>query len=118
MSKYKARRTTVDGVTFDSKGEANRYAELRLLEAAGKITDLQLQPRFGLQPKFETDNGEKVRAISYVADFQYFEDGRLVVEDFKGMETPAFKLKLRMLLYKFRDITVRITGRNPRDYVI
>jgi dsDNA-binding SOS-regulon protein len=68
MSKYGAVRTEVDGISFASKKEARRYSELKLLERAGEIADLQLQPRFPL-----TVNG--VRVCTYVADFQYRDIG-------------------------------------------
>ena len=54
--KYNNTRPVVDGIKFDSKREAERYKELKLLERAGKISDLILQPRFELLPKY-TING-------------------------------------------------------------
>ncbi|MBN1114444.1 MAG: DUF1064 domain-containing protein, partial [Oligoflexia bacterium] len=60
-NKYKNVKTTVDGITFDSKKEADRYSELKLLERAGKIKDLILQPKFEIIPAYEKD-GKKVRA--------------------------------------------------------
>jgi len=96
--KYGARKTTVDGITFDSKFEAQRYGELKLLARAGELFDLELQPRFQIYPAFTDGDGKKHRGIVYVADFKYREIGneRLVVEDVKGVETPVFKLKLKM----------------------
>lgn len=92
--KYNARKTTVDGITFDSKREANRYAELKLLERAGEISDLKLQVPFELIPK---QPGE--RAVKYIADFVYTEDGQTVVEDTKGVKTPVYILKRKLLLW-------------------
>ena len=105
-SKYHARKTTVDGITFDSKGESQEYARLKLLERAGVIQNLKLQPRFLLQEGFEHE-GHKIRKIEYVADFQYEKDGQTVVVDYKGMKTDVYKLKRKLFLYKYRDIVFR-----------
>ena len=107
MTKYGAKRTTVNGHTFASKKEAARYQELRLLERAGHITGLELQPRYELQPSFK-HGGKTIRAITYVADFRYYEDGALVVEDAKGMQTQMFRMKRKMLLF-VHGIDVRLT---------
>jgi hypothetical protein len=107
--KYRARKVTLDGHTFDSKGEANRYAELRLMERAGAITDLELQPKFVLLDAFTDNEGKRHRAITYRADFRYIEDGRTIVEDFKGFETAEFKLKRKMFLKRYPDLVFRLT---------
>ena len=70
-SKYNARKITIDGITFDSLKEAARYKELKLLERAGEITDLELQPKFVLLDGFYYE-GKKEREVSYVADFKYY----------------------------------------------
>ncbi|MCL2223606.1 MAG: DUF1064 domain-containing protein [Defluviitaleaceae bacterium] len=67
-SKYGNQKTTLDGHTFDSKAEALRYHELKLLEKAGEILQLELQPKFTLVPKTK-----KRRAVTYTADFRYLE---------------------------------------------
>lgn len=91
MSKYNAIRTTVDGITFDSKAEAARYSELKLLQAAGEIYGLALQPTFPL-----VVNGVKV--ATYIADFEYFAAGaRRVIEDVKGVKTPLYRLKKKLV---------------------
>ena len=107
--KYNAQPTEIDGIRFDSKREAQRYRELQLLAADGEIHALQLQPRFELQPSFKRD-GKTVRAIHYVADFQYTEDAteRVIVEDVKGMETDVFKLKRKLFMYAYPKLTLRI----------
>lgn len=94
---------TIDGITFASKAEMNRYCELKLLIKAHEITDLEFQPKFDLIPKFEVD-GKKYRKISYSADFKYFDitKDKIVIEDVKGFETPVFKLKKKLFLYKYR----------------
>lgn len=90
-SKFGAVRTEVDGVTFASKAEARRYGELKLLWKAGTLATLELQPSFDL-----IVSGVKVGR--YVADFSYHKpDGELVVEDVKGMPTPVYKLKKRLV---------------------
>jgi hypothetical protein len=90
-SKYKAIRTTIDGHTFASKAEANRYQHLKLLEKAGQITNLSLQPRYAL------DVGG-VHICNYIADFRYWDEGGRVVEDVKGVRTPVYKLKKKLML--------------------
>ncbi len=91
-NKYKAERTTVDGITFDSKMEARRYEELRQMESAGIIRDLVLQPRYPL-----VVNGHKIG--TYVADFEYYdkEKDMVITEDVKGVKTPAYKLKKKLV---------------------
>ena len=107
MSKYNNKKVVVDGILFDSKREADRYCELKLLERAGKIKDLQLQYRFVLQPSFRK-NGKTVGAITYVADFVYLDLERLrnVVEDAKGYKTEGYKLKKKMFEYKYPELTI------------
>ena len=68
--KYKNKKTQVDMYVFDSIAESKRYKELALLEKAGEIKDLQLQPRFLLQEGFRK-NGKTYRKIEYIADFMY-----------------------------------------------
>lgn len=95
MNKYGARRVkTPDGQVFDSQSEYYRWGMLKLLERAGKISDLKRQVSFELIPKQE---GE--RACTYVADFTYIEDGKLVVEDCKGFKTDVYKIKKKLMLY-------------------
>lgn len=105
-SKYGAKKTVVDGITFASKKEAKRYDELKLLLKSGVITDLILQPRFILQDKCVV-RGEKLRAIEYVGDFQYMYNGELIVEDVKGVLTEVFKLKSKLFKYKYPHIILK-----------
>ena len=97
MSKYHSRKTAVDGIVFDSAKEARRYVELKLLERAGKIRDLKLQPEFVLQPGFRK-NGKTYRQIAYKADF---------IEDVKGLKTPVYCLKRKLYEYKYPDSEIR-----------
>lgn len=107
MNKYFNKKTIVDGIQFDSKKEANRYCELKLLEKAGHIKNLSLQPRFILQPSFKK-NGKTYRKIEYVGDFMYLQDGKIIVEDTKGHETEVFKLKHKLFEHKYPDYELRI----------
>lgn len=99
-TKYNAKKTVVDNIVFDSKAEANRYKELKFLEKRGQIKDLKLQPVFILQDKFTLKN-KGYSAIKYIADFEYIENNKIVVEDVKGIETPVFKLKMKLFLKKY-----------------
>jgi len=108
-NKYRNQKTISDGIVFDSKKEAIRYAELKLLEKAKEISDLELQPRFTLLPSYKRD-GKTIRKIEYVADFRYREpDGTVVIEDVKSAITkknPVYMLKKKLLLHKFKDIVL------------
>ena len=114
QNKYRAKRTTLDGITFASKREAERYAELRLLEKAGEITGLELQPRFPLMAKsIAAHDFNWVQVGTYVADFRYRHTGSLVVEveDVKSpaTRTPLYKLKKKLVEVLY-GITVRETS--------
>ena len=101
-SKYSSAKTDVDGIRFDSKKEADFYAELKLREKAGEISHLRLQPRYLLQEAFKHD-GKQYREIEYVADFEYVENGVTVVVDVKGFKTAVYMLKKKLFLYKYGD---------------
>lgn len=95
MTKYGNRKLTApDGQKFDSVKEYHRWGCLRLLERAGTISNLKRQVKYELIPK---QTGE--RACNYVADFTYMENGRLVVEDVKGVKTDAYKIKKKLMLW-------------------
>ena len=98
MSKYHSTPTEVNGIRFDSKREANRWAELRLLERAGKIEKLKRQVKYLLIPSQYRDGKCIEREASYIADFVYVKDGHLVVEDCKGFRTPEYKIKRKLML--------------------
>ena len=121
-TKYHAKKTEVDGITFDSMREAKRYQELKLLEAAGQIKDLRLQVPYELIPAIrEPDTIDKrggkkkgkliERAVIYKADFVYLEKLDIpfsdcekweeVVEDVKGMRTKEYILKRKLMLYRY-----------------
>jgi len=93
--KYGNKKVTVDGIKFDSKWESERYLYLKSLERADRVKDLELQVRYNIAV-----NGEKICA--YIADFRYQKqdkngDWYEVVEDAKGVETPEFKLKKKLM---------------------
>lgn len=89
-----------DGMKFDSKKELRRWEQLRMLERGKVISDLQRQVRFN----FPLPNGDLLRytpsnrAVTYVADFVYFDNGNQVVEDAKGVRTDVYKLKAALML--------------------
>lgn len=104
--KYHSKKTVIDGITFDSKKEANRYSELKLLERCGAISNLELQKVYELIPaQYEFyerygKNGNRLkdgkrcleRSCIYKADFVYIENGKTVVEDVKGFRTDEYKI--------------------------
>ena len=118
MSKYHAKKTEVDGIVFDSKREAQRYQQLKLMEKAGVICDLKRQVKYELIPA-QYINGKCVeRAITYTSDFEYYilkplrqktvmaepdakAVGQHVVEDVKGMRTDVYRIKRKLMLYKY-----------------
>ena len=103
FSKYKAQKTIVDGIEFDSKKEANRYLDLKYLEKIGEICNLQRQVPFLLQEGFVNNKGKKIREINYIADFVYEQNDAKIVEDTKGFKTSEYLLKKKMFMYKYRD---------------
>jgi len=100
-SKYRAIPTIIDGIRFASKAEAKRYWELKLLEKAGNIANLTLQPEF----KFPC-------GVKYCGDFRYEEQRkdcmRVVVEDVKGFETAAFRIKAKMFKHHYPAVDFRV----------
>lgn len=113
--KYKNKKITIDGITFDSIREGNRYRELKLLEKAGQISLLRCQVKFVLipaqfgKPTEKYTRGPKTgqykrgevleRECAYIADFVYIDaDGKKVVEDTKGMRTKDYIIKRKLML--------------------
>lgn len=92
--KYRAKPCVINGIRFASQREGARYLELQLLEKAGEIKELELQPKFPIYV-CRRQNGELHEAFKYVADFRYREGPRgvLVIEDVKGMKTALYRLK-------------------------
>lgn len=105
-SKYKAKKTIVNGITFDSKKEACRYVQLKLKKDKGEISNLEMQKRYELIPKQLDDKGKVLyRAVHYVADFVYDKDGQTIVEDTKGVRTADFIIKEK-LMYQVYGIKI------------
>lgn len=101
VTKYRAQRVTIDGISFASKKEAARYCQLCLLQKLKLISNLTLQPKFPF-----IINGTKV--CSYIADFKYIDNnGVEVVEDVKGYRTPVYKLKKKLLLALYKGINFK-----------
>lgn len=115
MKKYHNKKIKVDGIIFDSKKEAVRYKELKILEKAGIIHDVQRQVKYILIPaqyehtsgiyskgknKGSPKKGKLIeRECAYYADFVYTENGETVVEDTKGVKTPEYIIKRKLMLY-------------------
>lgn len=99
MPKYYNKKTN----GYDSKKESIRASNLKILERAGSISDLKEQVIFELQPSFKL-NGKTERSIKYIADFTYIQDDNYIVEDVKGFKTEVYKLKRKMLLFKYSNI--------------
>lgn len=95
----------MDFTTYDSVGEANRWATLEMMERAGVISDLQRQIRFPLMAA--RPDGLAAKVGEYIADFAYIEDGRQIIEDYKGAMTDVAALKLRWM--EAMGLPVRIT---------
>lgn len=100
--KYRNTKTVLDGITFDSKREAARYQELKVLAARGVIEDFRHQAPFVLAPGVRFSDEKRAKpALRYVADFAYKLDGRLVVEDVKSAVTAgaaAYRIKRHLML--------------------
>lgn len=110
--KYHNKKTVADGIKFDSKLEAERYSQLKMMERAGVIRDLELQPEYELIPSF-MKNGKTWRRTLYKADFRYIlcEDDSYIIEDVKGSTaviTDVFRIKQKLFEYKYPEYTIRI----------
>lgn len=110
-SKYKAKKTEVDGIKFDSQKEANRYLELKLLEKQGLIKNIKVQVPYLLLDTIKY-KGKTYPKTKYYADFQYIENktNKVIVEDVKSEITrkdKVYRLKIKLLLSKYKDIDFR-----------
>lgn len=112
MNKLHAKTTFVDGIKFDSEAEAERWKQLVTLEKTGQIGNLRRQVKYVLIPSQKVE-GKTERECSYIADFCYFRNGELIVEDVKGYRKGAtyqvFVIKRKLMLEKYgirvREIT-------------
>ena len=89
-NKYRAQPTVIDEIRFASKREATRYQDLKVMEQLGLISGLELQPAYPIIV-------DRMKVCTYKADFRYIENGALVVEDAKGMKTPVYRLKKKLM---------------------
>jgi uncharacterized Zn finger protein (UPF0148 family) len=101
--KYKNVHVEADNYKFDSKAERNRYHQLKYMQKEREISDLKVHPVYELLPDF-THEGKIIKGISYEADFSYMKNGKLIVEDVKGVKTDVFKLKYKMFINKYPEI--------------
>ena len=99
VNKYHARKVVIDGITFASGLEGQRYRMLKLMERAGEIADLRLQVAYSLEV-----NGAKI--CKYIADFVYSINGVEVIEDAKGKQTDVFRLKFKHMAAQGNQITI------------
>lgn len=104
ISKYRNKKVIIDGIRFDSKLEGERYETLKMAERAGVISDLKLQVPFELKV-----NG--IQICKYIADFTYIQNGKLVVNDAKGVQTKEFRLKQKLMLAVY-GIEIQISKRS------
>ena len=95
-NKFNARKTVVDGIVFHSAAEANRYKILKILEKAGHIRALKLQVPFIYYCIIEESLDYK-KIFTYYADFMYIENEKTIIEDVKGMKTPVYRLKKKLI---------------------
>lgn len=110
-NKYGNRKVVWKGETFDSEWELQRWRELCWLEKKGVIHDLQRQVRWVLIPAQRDDHGRMIfRETAYIADFAYWDERGLHVEDAKGVETEVFKIK-RKLMYERFGVMVEVSKR-------
>ena len=99
-NKYGAVKTTVDGIVFDSKREAVRYMELMVLQKNGQISRLELQPKYDC-----IIDGKKI--CTYRADFRYFTKNGNIVEDVKGVKTPVYRLKKKLVEALYAGVIIQ-----------
>lgn len=106
MSKYKARKTKVDNITFDSQAEANYYVELKILKRSKKILDFEIQPEYVLLKPFRKA-GKAYRGIKYRADFLVTDlDGTQRVIDVKGVKTDVYAMKKQLFENQYPHLTI------------
>lgn len=115
MSKYKAQKITYNGLKFDSKAECEYYQLLLKEEKRGNIADIVLQPVFVLQDKYKKNN-KTVKAITYKADFQYYDlkKQKTVVVDVKGMPTEVANIKRKMFEFIYNEYELLWVVKNKK----
>jgi hypothetical protein len=113
-NKFGAKRTIVDGITFHSKAESERYKVLRSKQANRQVQELTLQPSFVLWTVGSLK--QPVKLCTYKADFMYREKGKWIVEDYKGTKTAMYNMKRKMFLLQYPEHTFRETRWTDRNY--
>ncbi len=114
-NKFGARKTELNGRTFDSSYEAEIYCQRKLQEQAGEITNLELQRTFTLQEAFRDRAGKKHRAITWTADFTYIENGVKVAEDVKGYSNiEANRIRHKLFARHYPDWILKVTKKDKR----
>lgn len=108
QNKYHNKKIIIDGIKFDSQKEGYRYLYLKRLQEVGKITELELQKAFELQPSYVNNDNKKIRAITYISDFFYYDKElkKYIVEDVKGIKTDVYKLKKKIFEYQYSNLTI------------
>ena len=108
MNKYRNIKVKVNGIEFDSRLEANRYCQLKILERAKEIKDLRRQVEYIIQEGYKKNN-KAIRPIKYVADFVYydFRRNKTIIEDTKGYRNEVYKLKKKIFEYKYPDLEIK-----------
>jgi hypothetical protein len=104
----------VDGEKFHSMGEYRRWCELQLEQRAGRITDLERQVAYELVPTLRRPGQRTEPALRYTVDYRYREDGTVVCEEYKGHPDAAWKIRRRLFIWLYPDITLRVTGGGRR----
>lgn len=109
-NKFNAKRTSYEGIAFDSEAELQRYQQLKSMQHKGEIQNLRVHGhpdcKFLLVPKQKRD-GRAIRELSYIPDFVYIENDTVIYEDVKGMITPEFKIKVKLVYYMFPKAILR-----------
>ena len=101
QNKYRNKKVVYNGIKFDSKKEMNYYIKLKMLEKAGKIKDLRLQVPFVVLETFKL-NDKTYKKTKYIADFTYYDkEGKYHVVDTKGVRTDVYKLKKKLMAWKY-----------------
>lgn len=106
-NKYNARKTTVYGIAFDSKREAEYYLLLREKKRLGEIKSIDLQPTYTLLEGFRDNQGKQQKPITYTPDFLVeYDDGRREVIEVKGVRTRDYLLRKKLFLHMMRDTDI------------
>lgn len=114
-AKYRNRKVEYDEITFDSQAEFEYYLILKAREAAGQISKLEVHSKFMLQEGFKDRDGKRVPPIHYKADFTYVDDnGDSVVVDVKGFETPVWKIKRKLFLFRYPELRLDVIAVNSK----